>query len=494
MDDAVPTTPRQGRGRAILLTCYMTGATTGNNLGTAGYSYDFVAQLFIPLLSRFGKVIPVPQPATRLDVAVEEAREAGLDPVHVSFLPFQDVTLSTRCPNVVVPAWEFPDVPDEGFDANPQNNWPATANRCAGVWVGGAFTLNALRKSGTECPVHIVPVPSPDAYFQLPLWTPGQSAHFPARSFGFPLPESGEEKIHLPEVHPRQPSAIKRLGKSIEAHIRRRAKRALGQSIYRWVHLYSHAIQTAKASLREAQLPIGPMAGMDLSGVVYSTIFNPTDGRKNWTDLLTAFLIGLADCEDATLVVKLITSSDLELSRVIRWYLRRGIRHRCNLYIIPDYLTSEQLVELAAASTYYCQATRAEGNCLPLMNYLAAGRPAVTPCHSAIADYFSNAMGFMVESHPEPSAWPHERQLRIRSTWARIVWPSLVEQFQASYHMAKNDLPQYYAKAEAARTKMAGWASERVVVERLEAAFAAIDQTRTSQPQTVELTPERRAA
>ena len=42
--------------RAVLLSCYMTGAPSGANLGTAGYSYDFVAEMFIPLLSRWGEL------------------------------------------------------------------------------------------------------------------------------------------------------------------------------------------------------------------------------------------------------------------------------------------------------------------------------------------------------------------------------------------------------------------------------------------------------
>ncbi len=100
------------RRRGILLTGYMTGAEKGKNLGVAGYSYDVVASLFVPLLSRWGEVIPVPKPARRLDSAVRQARQRGLDPVHVSFLPLQDVCFARSAPNVVVPAWEYPDIPN----------------------------------------------------------------------------------------------------------------------------------------------------------------------------------------------------------------------------------------------------------------------------------------------------------------------------------------------------------------------------------------------
>ena len=40
----------------------MSGATEGKRLGTAGYSYDFVARLFAPLLERLGKLAEVKRP------------------------------------------------------------------------------------------------------------------------------------------------------------------------------------------------------------------------------------------------------------------------------------------------------------------------------------------------------------------------------------------------------------------------------------------------
>ena len=116
---------------------------------------------------------------------------------------------------------------------------------------------------------------------------------------------------------------------------------------------------------------------------------------------------------------------------VCHFYRRRGLSHRCKIVLIHDFLSDEQLMELAQATTYYITATKAEGNCLPLMNYLAAGRPAISPCHTAIADYFGRDVGFVVESHPEPAAFPHDSRLRSTTTWHRLVWTSLVEQIRA---------------------------------------------------------------
>ena len=213
-------------------------------------------------------------------------------------------------------------------------------------------------------------------------------------------------------------------------------------------------------------MPRSSESRLNLSGVVYTSIFNPTDGRKNWEDLLTGFLYALKDCEDATLVLKLITNQP-EVDEIWNFYHRIDIPHRCKVVFVSDFLTDEQLVELAGATTYYITTTRAEGNCLPLMNYLAAGRPGISPCHTAIADYFGRDIGFVVESHPEPAAFPHDSRLRKTTTWHRLVWTSLVEQIRRSYEVTRREVSMYRKLARNAREKMRRWNSLQCVGPRL---------------------------
>jgi glycosyltransferase involved in cell wall biosynthesis len=221
---------------------------------------------------------------------------------------------------------------------------------------------------------------------------------------------------------------------------------------------------------------------VDLSGVVYTCIFNPSDGRKNWEDLLTGFVWALRDRADATLVVKLVTKNRTWIDRILMYYRCVGLAHRCKVVFITDYLKDEQMLDLLQASAYYLTTTRAEGNCLPVMNYLAAGRPCVSPCHTAIGDYFTNEMGFVVESHPEPSIWPHDSRLRFRTTWNRVVWTSLVEQLRQSYHIARHDRAAYDGLSTGGRNKMSQWASVESVWPRLRAALDLIDSLKPRKP------------
>jgi hypothetical protein len=174
------------------------------------------------------------------------------------------------------------------------------------------------------------------------------------------------------------------------------------------------------------------------------------------------------------LVLKLITSSRLEVHRLLDYYSRLGIEHRCKVVVIQDFLPEAVLLRLVQASTYYVNTARAEGNCLPLMNYLAASRPAIAPTHTAMGDYFSERVGFPLDMHPEPAPWPQDSRLRLRTTWQRLVWPSLVQQFRESYAIAKRGLARYHILAQEARDHLQQWASYEVVGKRLQNAMNAL--------------------
>ena len=465
---------------AILLSSYGTGANVGKNLGVPGYSHDIVMQLYAPLLESWGKVIPVGNPRKNLEAAVVQARNEGLNPIHLSVIPCQDAYLSPNVPNVLMPAWEFPDIPDASIGNQKQNDWAGVANRCDALMVSGPFTEQAFRKSGTSVPIHFVQVPTPETYFEISDWQPEQKKTIHCSGYSFPRPKNAKPIVKIPMQ--RKPArGLKKVGKKLETALRRGLRLSLGENSYKRL---SNRVRKSKRG--NVTLPKPDLNKIELSGVVYTSIFNPNDGRKNWQDLVTSFLSAVGDKEDATLVVKLITRDPFAVARFLKYYAGRDISHKCKLIVISDYLTEEQLCELAAASTYYIQTTRAEGNCLPLMNYLAAGRPGVSPCHSAISDYFDDEIGFVADSHPEPAAWPHDPQLRIRSTWARLVWPSMVEQIRESYRIAKTEPQIYQQISHRGRSRLNDWASSKNVQQRLLSALDAI-QLKQSEPTPVPL-------
>src|SRR5437588_9609924 len=112
------TTAPAGAGaaaRAVVVSVPFAKVSEADRTGTEHYSYYYVYRAFAPLLQRWGALHEVTQPESRLDYALRRARQAGQEPVHLSFLPLHQTYLTSEAPNVAFPFWEFPDLPQESF-------------------------------------------------------------------------------------------------------------------------------------------------------------------------------------------------------------------------------------------------------------------------------------------------------------------------------------------------------------------------------------------
>jgi glycosyltransferase involved in cell wall biosynthesis len=461
------------QARTLLVSLGFPEAQANEHIGLEAYSYHFVYRAFAPLLERWGKTRTLTQAESRLDYAIWQARREQHEPLHLSFLPLHLMYLTGRAPNLAFPFWEFPDIPQEDFDNNPRNNWARLANRLTLILTASSFTRDALVRGGVTTPVCVVPVPIGTAYFGVPSWQPGQRVVLDCPCYVFPPSEIPAEADFDPwvPVDPRQLSWRAWLKHVYMSYFKPRLPR-------RMVLMVTAATRTARSVrknyLEEVQVSAPTSGQLELSDVVYTTFLNPFDPRKNWQDVVSAYLRALGDRPDATLVVKLVINPRLEaagLNSIMAYYRGLGLRHRCKLVFVSAYLSESQMVELARASTYYVNAARAEGACLPLQDFLAAGRPGVAPVHTALAEYFNNDVGFVVASHPEPACWPHDPAKRFTTSWHRIVWQSLHDQFRASYETACKQPARYQSLADAGRQRMQDFGSIERVWPLLETAL-----------------------
>jgi glycosyltransferase involved in cell wall biosynthesis len=122
---------------------------------------------------------------------------------------------------------------------------------------------------------------------------------------------------------------------------------------------------------------------------------------------------------------------------------------------------------LMRATAYYVNTSHSEGACLPLQHALAGGRPAIAPRHTALADYMDHSVGFVPRSHPEPTFWPHDPEQRMTTERDRLVWSDIYDHFVASAQLVDHDATRYRHLAEAARRRMAAYASRDVVASAL---------------------------
>ncbi|HET6879809.1 MAG TPA: hypothetical protein VFI31_06630 [Pirellulales bacterium] len=470
--------------RAVITTSSISAAEVADRCGDNCYSYYFVQRAFLPLLERWAAVEEVSQSPRVVRERIVAAKRLGQSPIHLSFLPLQFARAVSEAPNVVFPFWEYPDIPHYDVAGNPRNNWVRAATEFDMILTACRFTRDAFLRAGVRTPIHVTPVPIADDYFALPPWEPHQRVTLEGACYV--LPQGDPTRLgDLARL------AAGRLGLKVREKCRLAYRRGvrpfLPPSLHRRLAGASHATIGKEpppvVPVQDQRLPIpyGVSGRVDLAGVVYTTVLNPFDIRKNWRGIIAAFLHALGDCEDATLVIKLAAASNMRreaLHNVLHYYRRLRVRHRAQLVVMGDYLSDDQMCELARASTFYLNASHAEGACLPLQDALAAGRPGIAPQHTAMAEYIDDRVAFVVPSHAEPIHWQWDPQCRRTTTWQQIRRRHLVRQLQLSYQVAKHDLGRYRALAAEGRQRMRNLASADEVWRRLSAALDTLPTTR----------------
>ena len=491
--------------RALFTTSSLSSSEVADRCGDDCYSYFFVQRAFLPLLQRWGTVEEVSQSAGRVHDSVSAALEAGRSALHLSFLPLQYLQLAEGAANVAFPFWEYPHIPNYDVAGNPRNNWVRMADCLDLILTACNFTRDAFLREGVQTPLEVVPVPIADAYFQLPPWQPDQQVVLNCPCYVLPQGEPGSRLRHVAR------RAVKRAGVQVREQCRmvyrKGVRPLLPPSLHQRLASTSHTVigkEPPTIPLTPAErfpIPFTASGRLELSGIVYTTILNPFDIRKNWRGMIDAFLRALGDQEDATLVVKLAVSQRMRqeaLHNLLHFYRRLRIRHRSKVIVVGAYLSDEQMYELARASTFYLNASHAEGACLPLQDALAAGRPGIAPAHTAMAEYIDHQVAFVVPSHSEPIYWQWDPERRRTTTWQQIRRRDLIAQLRSSYQVARSDLARYRAMAACGRERMQDLASSEQVWHRLSEALNSVRAAPALAAQCARLQatplPERKAA
>ncbi|UST85069.1 MULTISPECIES: glycosyltransferase [Pseudomonas] len=401
--------------------------TIAQNLGRSEYSYYFVLKEYRPVLERIGRVVEVADPQTEVDALYLECLSRGEPCVFLSFSPPHRTPVQLACPTLPVFAWEFSTIPNEAFAGEPRNDWRSVLHACGAAITHSSYTVNAVHEAmGAEYPIVAVPAP---------VWD-----RFAAR--GAKMPEQALATAYSLTI------------KGLVADSRTLNLNAFGPA-----HLRSGDGIDFAAPASEQTLM--------LDGVVYTSVFNPGDGRKNWEDMLSAFCVCFRDVEDATLVLKLTHHDAEEALSDILHHLYKNQSYRCRIVLIYGYLADPDYEQLVQATRYVVNTSYGEGQCLPLMEFMSCGKPAVAPRTTAMIDYLSTANAFLIESTDELTAWPHDPRKAFRTLRYVTNWTSLCEAYRASYDVAKNQ-PQRYAEMSAqAVVSLQAFCSQTVAEQRL---------------------------
>jgi glycosyltransferase involved in cell wall biosynthesis len=209
------------------------------------------------------------------------------------------------------------------------------------------------------------------------------------------------------------------------------------------------------------------LAGVRIDGVVFTAVFAPKDGRKNWQDLLTAFCTTFRARADATLVFKMIGRDTVYWWHEFHDIINRLPKFECRVVVLHGHLDNAQYRTLIEASHYVVNTSLAEGLCLPLVEFMSAGRPAIAPRHTAMSDYIDSDNAIVVNSGEEYCGWPHDPRNMLESSRHRIEWPSICEALEEAYRLVAEDRVSYDRMSLKAAQRMRSFCSDTVIAQAL---------------------------
>ncbi|OOG51063.1 hypothetical protein B0E50_02485 [Rhodanobacter sp. C01] len=456
--------------------------TVDKQLGTADYSYFFLLRAFANVCATLGEVI-----------RLREAADA--DPIHaqcvarnepcvlLSFAPPHKTPLGLACPTVPVFAWEYPDIPERIEEASwmddPRHDWRNVFALTGRAITLSSHTVDAVKRSmGERFPIVAIPAPIRSiawtaAMGQLPGPSEDQLLRVSAsvadsRRMGLDvaglicLEEEDGTGFDPADAHilPMRPSLAQKADESTST---------------------STVMTTAPDEPENGSGESAPLGcGWDLPpaipirirlrGLVYTAVLTPTAGRKNWEDLITAFCWTFRDNENVTLILKLAGTDLQRHHHQLMMLLTKLSPLKCRVIAINGYLSDEDYAALVGATTYYVNTSLCEGLCLPLVEFLSEGVPAIAPDNTAMADYIRDDLAFVVASYPGiPTVWPHGDNEVNRTSYHQLDWESLTTAFRRSHEVAHHDPARYRQMSRHACEAMQAYCGPEIVKSGLHA-------------------------
>lgn len=364
-------------------------------LGRPDYSYWFVLRYFVPVLERLGRVITLHDPETEADAYFHDIRSRGDDALLFLFMPPNKVPKNISCPALAVFAWEYSSIPTEQWGGDPRNDWSAVLREMRGAITHSNYALTATAQA--------LPPDFPICSLPAPLWERYRTHRASRANVTAAQWQLDFEGVVLDSF-------------------------VLGLNV---------AFDVASPPYSAARCTVA------LGGIVYSAVFNPNDKRKNWHDLLSAFVWAFRDEARATLLLKLVHHDAVFACGLVLHEMRKLAPYQCRVVAVHGFLDESVYARMVAGTTYAVNSSRGEGQCLPLMEFMSAGKPAIAPAHTAMAEYVNPRNSFVVKAWREWSHWPHDPRLVLRCQRYRIDWESLRDGYLASWQVATQDPAQY---------------------------------------------------
>ncbi len=470
----------------VLVSSKIDSANIKASLGRPEYSYYFLLKEFLPALHRIAKVIQIGD-TEEIDRLYEKYQSTDEFVVFLSFSPPHQTPVGLKCPTICVFAWEFNNIPEDAWDSDPRNDWRYVFEK-----IEGAITLSeeaalAVKKS-VENEFLVTAIPAP-VYDQFANFCPekGWQVNFETKAVTFTgelidshvLGLSADGLVQQPSV--KLPEFLTQDRKLKPSNTREKLKTTHALLKAWWTHVAKPFlrpyIRSNNTSPVTAPIETGPQINnLELSGVIYTSVLNPGDNRKNWIDLISGFCWEFKNVADATLILKMTHYDHTSYHITLMTLLSRLAPFKCRVVVIQGFLEESEYQKLIAATAYYVNTSACEGLCLPLMEFLSAGKPAIAPKHTAMLDYITKQIAFIVESARQPTSWPHDPTGKWSAYLHRLNWQSLISAYRESYSLIKNQPEDYSAMSKQASEKMKQYCALDKVTPKLLAFICQVEE------------------
>lgn len=393
----------------ILTYCAVDEGSIEGNLGVSEYSYYFVYKRFKKILDAISGHAVQRCNLEELDRIYFDSLSRHEECICLFFSAPHNIPAGLKCPVVPVFAWEFDRLP-EGILGGLKNDWGYQLAKTGWAITHSNYTKSSVQASITgDYPIAVMP---------SPVWDDFKSLHAkPTRAVN-------------------SAAVLRGCGKILDTE--------------------------------QGSLAIHEFDGeLEYSGVAYLSVFNPHDLRKNWDDLVKAFCFAFKGEAKATLILKLTHTDCEQFFKQLARDLERMGEFDCRVIAVQAYLDSQSYFDLIENAHYVVNSSIGEGQCLPLMEGMSAGKPAITPNHTSMLDYVSQTNSFVVNSGVEPGYWPHDPRQSYRTLSYRIHWDSLCDAFSRSFECFVTDSSAYREMSVDAYMTMKGHCSESIIKSKL---------------------------
>ena len=312
----------------------------GQGWGHAHYSYGFALDSFKKTINGTDKIMGVLSYPFNSAIVNSSIRKSS-KPVQISFLPPDVALMAPRAFNICTFAWEFDKLPSKSEERN------------------GIFKKDyAKTLKGFDAVLTL------SSYSQQTLLSYGIESHV--------LPSAVERKAVDPSesIDDLECYTLSTSDGYYSNYKPRSLKDVLDKTDYEQRFLY---------------------------------ILNPHDIRKNFGNLVTAFVKFREDYPDAVLILKMTAQGDL--GKLQQTAFRREFPMFEdtlfeNVYFSPQKLTDSKLQMLMESCEKYVSPSRAEGQNLPLCEAMVSDRVCIAPDHTSMKDYINHDSAIILDHHP----------------------------------------------------------------------------------------------